>query len=202
MCEKYSQLLKPEAKDCPTHYVRAQLYLPLQTSPGLWETQSDCFRVYSFIPVDRLWTVRDTVWLLWGLYVYTRRPLLASERHSPTDLRFILVTSAARVVRDTVWLLWGLYVYFRRPLLDCERHSLTDLRFILVASAARAVRDTVWLLWGLYSWPLLPGLWETQSDWSEVYTRDLCCLGCERHSLTDLRFILVTSAAWAVRGTV
>ena len=70
-----------------------------------------------------------------------------------------------------------------------------------MTSAAWAVRDTVWLIWGLYSWPLLPGLWEAQSDWSEVYTRDLCCLGCKRHSLTDLRFIPV-DRSWTVRDSL
>ena len=30
-----NQLLKPETKDCPTRYMRAQLHLPVQTAPGL-----------------------------------------------------------------------------------------------------------------------------------------------------------------------
>ena len=153
--EKYSQLLKPEAKDCPTRYVRDTVWLlrgyiflytrrPLldcerhsltalrfirlypQTPPGLWETQSDWSEVYTFIPADPSWTVRDTVWLIWGLYSW---PLLPGLWETQSD--------------------WP-EVYTRRPLLDCERHSLTDLRFIVVTSAAWAVRDTVWLLWGLY----------------------------------------------------
>ena len=30
-----NQLWKPETKDCPTRYMRAQLHLPVQTAPGL-----------------------------------------------------------------------------------------------------------------------------------------------------------------------
>ena len=167
--------------------------------------------------------MRDTLWLLWGLYVYTRSPLLDCERHSLTDLRFILVTSAAWAMKDTVWLIWGLYVYTRRPHLGCERHNLTDLRFILVTCAAWAMRDTVWLIWGLYSWPLLPGLWETQSDWSgggggggdeltihvdrfwtvrdSLLTIHVDRFWTVRDSLTALRFIPV-DRSWTVRDTV